>query len=167
MKRTSALDPPLAIKIVPADRGATLTQRLPWWRLGKYTGAGIVSGILNVALYHVLVSARYAPHVAWLVAFEVGWLCAFILHRNVTWRDRRVRTLLGLAQQLWRAQIGSLAALVLNLVVFTVMIRLGTPGEVGDAAGILAGFALNYALAHHFVYGRVRHSDGWHRSRRS
>lgn len=163
MKRTSAV----AITVVPADHGAPLARRLPWLRLGKYTGAGIVSGILNVALYHILVSGRYAPHVAWLVAFEVGWLCAFLLHRNVTWRDRRVRTILDLAQQLGRAQVGSLAALLLNLVVFTVMIRVGTPGEVGDAAGILAGFALNYALAHHYVYGRVRHSDGWHRSRRA
>lgn len=150
------------IDIVPLT-----VARLRLRRLGAYTGAGIVSGVANVALFHLAVHARLAPHIAWVLAFEVGALLAFLLHRHVTWRDRRVKSALDLIRQLWRAQCGSVAALVLNLVIFTMLMRVGLPGDLDDAAGLAAGFALNLLLAHHYVYGPVRHREGWHRPRRS
>lgn len=136
---------------------------LPWWRLGAYTGAGIVSGVVNVALFHAARQAHLSSHLAWLLAFEVGALLAFVLHRNVTWRDRRVRTLLALLGQLLRAQAGNLAALVANLVVFTALVHMGLPDDLDDALGLLAGFALNFALAHHYIYGPSRQREDWHR----
>jgi hypothetical protein len=36
----------------------------------------------------------------------------------------------------------------------------GVPGELDDAAGLAAGFGVNFALAHHYVYGSVRYRDG-------
>ena len=133
---------------------------LPWRRLGAYTGGGVASGLVNVGLFHVAVHAHLAPHVAGVRAFEVRTLVAFVLHRHVTWRDRRVRTLGGLLRQLRRAQASSVVALVLNLAVFTALMHGGLPGDLDDAAGLVAGFSVNFVLAHHYVYGPVRYRDG-------
>ena len=135
---------------------------LAWRRLGAYTGGGVASGLVNVGLFHVAVHA----HLAWALAFEVGTLVAFVLHRHVTWRDRRVRTVGELLRQLWRAQASSAVALVLNLAVFTVLMHSGLPGDPDDAAGLAAGFGVNFVLAHHYVYGPVRYRDGRHCARR-
>ena len=148
----------------PSPRKRT---RLPLRRLGAYTGAGIISGVANVALFHLAVHARLAPHLAWVLAFEVGALLAFVLHRHVTWRDQRVSSAIDVLRQLWRAQFGSLAALVLNLAIFSLLMRTGLPDDLDDTAGLAAGFALNFLLAHHYVYGPVRYREGWHRPRRT
>lgn len=156
--------------VAPGDEENPRLQRLarlPLWRLGAYTGAGIISGVANVALFHLAVHAHLATYLAWMLAFEVGAILAFVLHRNVTWRDRRVRSALGMLRQMWRAQFGSLAALMVNLAIFSVLVRVGLPGDLDDAAGLVAGFALNYLLAHHYIYGPVRYREGWHHSRRT
>lgn len=144
-----------------AYRHGLLRTLAPYRRVGAYAGAGLTSGAANLALFHVAVRAHVAPHVAWAVAFELGALLAFILHRHITWRDRRVRTAWGLLRQLWRAQAGALLALILNLTIFTILMRAGLPDDLDDVFGLAAGFALNYALAHHFVFAprrvRLRH----------
>jgi putative flippase GtrA len=139
---------------------------LAWRRLAAYTGGGVASGLVNVGLFHVAVHAHLAPHLAWALAFEVGTLVAFVLHGHVTWRDRRVRTFGELLRQLWRAQASSAVALVLNLAVFTALMHSGLPGDLDDAAGLAAGFGVNFVLAHHYVYGSVRYRDGRHCARR-
>ena len=140
---------------------------LAWRRLGAYTGGGIASSVVNVGLFHVAVQERLTPHVAWALAFEVGTLVAFVLHRHVTWRDRRVRTVRGFLRQLWRAQASAVVALVLNLAVFTALMHSGWPGDLDDAAGLAAGFGVNVALAYRYVYGPVRYRDGRHCARRA
>jgi putative flippase GtrA len=105
--------------------------------------------------------------VASALAFEIGTPVAFVLHRHVTWRDRWVRTLGGLLCPLWRAQASSAVALVLNLAIFTALMHSGLPGDLDDAAGLAAGFGVNFVLAHHYVYGPVRYRDGRHRARRA
>ncbi len=142
-------------------------RRLPLRRIGAYTGAGIISGAVNIALFHLAVHAHLAPHLAWVLAFELGALLAFILHRHVTWRDHRVSSALEVLRQLWRAQCGSLAALLLNLAIFSLLVHTGLPDDLDDAAGLAAGFALNFLLAHHYIYGPVRYREGWHRPRRT
>ena len=139
---------------------------LAWRWLGAYTGGGVASGLVNVGLFHAAVHAHLAPHLAWALAFEVGTLVAFVLHRHVTWRDRRVRTAGEVLRQLWRAQASSAVALVLNLAVFTALMHSGLPGDLDDAAGLAAGFGVNVVLAHHYVYGSVRYRDGRHCARR-
>ena len=129
---------------------------LHYRRLGAYTGAGLASGAVNLVLFHVAVRAHVAPHLAWGLAFEIGALLAFLLHRHITWRDRRVCTVLGLLRQLASAQAGALLALILNLTIFTILVRFGIPDDLDDALGLAAGFALNYALAHHFIFGPHR-----------
>ncbi len=141
--------------VVGYRHGAARTL-LSYRRLGAYTGAGLASGAVNLTLFHIAVRVHVQPHVAWALAFEVGALLAFILHRHVTWRDRRVRTLLGFLQQLLRAQAGAVLALILNLAVFTILVRTGLPGDLDDALGLAAGFAMNYALAHHFIFAPRR-----------
>lgn len=165
MKRVRVFDDDvLAGAWSPPNAPARALPPLPWRRLGAYTGAGIISGIANVALFHLARQAHLAPYLAWALAFEVGALVAFALHRHVTWRDRRVRTLLAMLSQLARAQAGNLAALLMNLAVFTALVHLGVPGDLDDAAGILAGFVLNFTLAHHYIYGPSRQREDWHRS---
>jgi putative flippase GtrA len=137
-----------------------VSSLLRYRRLGTYIGAGVASGVANLALFHIAVRMRVTPHLAWALAFEAGALLAFILHRHVTWRDHRVRSALGTLRQLWRAQAGSLLALLVNLVIFTALVRAGLPSDLDDALGLAAGFALNYVLAHHFIYGSPR-LHGW------
>jgi len=144
---------------VSADARATL----PWRRIGAYTGAGAISGLANIAIFHAAVGARVAPHAAWALSYEAGGLLAFVLHRHVTWRDRRVSTLAGVLRQFGRAQTGNLLALVANLALFAVLLHAGLPGEEADVAGLTAGFVLNSLLAHHYTYGPIRHRQGWHR----
>jgi putative flippase GtrA len=153
---------------VSGQAGVTPGPSMPalaWRRLAAYTGGGVASGLVNVGLFHVAVHAHLAPHVAWALAFEVGTLVAFVLHRHVTWRDRCVRTFGGLVCQLWRAQVSSAVALVLNLAVFTALMHSGLPGDLDDAAGLAASFGVNFVLAHHYVYGPVRYRDGRSRAR--
>ena len=149
---------PTAHALVVGYRHGAARTLLNYRRLGAYTGAGLASGAVNIALFHIAVRAHVQTHVAWALAFEIGALLAFILHRHVTWRDRRVHTLLEFLQQLWRAQAGALLALILNLAVFTILVRAGLPADLDDALGLAAGFAMNYALAHHFIFAprRVR-----------
>ena len=147
-------------RALPADIPA-----LPWRRIGAYTGVGIVSGLANVALFHASLEAHAPPPVAWALSYEVGGLLAFALHRRVTWRDRRVGALVGGLRQFGRAQGGNLVSLVVSLALFAVLLRAGLPGEEANAAGLAAGFALNFLLADHYIYGLVGHRQGWHRPR--
>jgi len=140
---------------------------LPWRRIGAYTGAGAVSGLANIAIFHAALGARGAPHAAWALSYEAGGLLAFALHRQVTWRDRRVGTLVGVLRQFGRAQGSNLLALVTNLGLVAIPPRAGLPGEEANVAGLTVGFALNSLLAHHYTYGPVRHRQGWHRPGRT
>src|SRR5690242_11682032 len=108
-------DIPSSHALVVGYRHSATRTLLNYRRLGAYTGAGLASGAVNITLFHIAVRAHVQTHVAWALAFEIGALLAFILHRHVTWRDRRVHSLFGILQQLWRAQAGALLALLLNL----------------------------------------------------
>lgn len=147
---------------IPAPRGP-----LPWRRLAAYTGAGIVSGLVNLILFHLARQAGVTPHLAWFAAFEIGALVAFLLHRHVTWRDRRVRTFLALLRQFVKAQAGNLAALAISGLIFAAFVHAGLPDDLDDVAGLGAGFLVNFALAHHFIYGSHRYRERWHRSGRT
>ncbi len=126
-----------------------MTKALPWRRVGAYTGAGIVSGLANLTLFHLALGAHLPPHAAWALSYESGAVLAFALHRQVTWRDRRVTTIGAAARQCVRAQGSTLVSLVVTLALFAALLHVGVPGEEANAAGLVAGFALNFLLAHH------------------
>jgi len=139
-----------------------MTKALPWRRVGAYTGVGVISGLANLVIFHLALGAHLPPHVVWALSYESGAVLAFALHRRVTWRDRRATTFGTVARQCIRAQGSTLVSLVVTLALFAALLRVGVSGERANAAGLVAGFALNFLLAHHYIYGPVRHCEGWH-----
>ncbi|HYM15482.1 MAG TPA: glycosyltransferase [Dehalococcoidia bacterium] len=93
-----------------------------------------------------------SPHIAWGVAVEASVLSNFWWNHTFTWRDRRAHGLRGVAGEIARYHLASVAGVAANFAVFTAATMLGMPTLVAGTLGIAGGMAANFAGATRFVF---------------
>jgi putative flippase GtrA len=135
-----------------AGSGRTARRPLAALHLPGIPLAGILSLAANLCCLNAALAARLSPHAAWAIAFEIGTLVSFGVHQSITLRGRWPIAATVLAGRLLRFHAGALFAVVLNLFVFSLLVRAGLPLMLDDLAGITAGFTLNTFVGLRFSF---------------
>jgi putative flippase GtrA len=83
---------------------------------------------------------------------ELAALQNFIVHSRWTWGDRPVTSVGGWLRRYARYQAAKTASLLANLVITTLLIRIGFPPELANAAAVLACAIPNYLVSERLVF---------------
>jgi len=89
---------------------------------------------------------------ATVVALELAALQNFLAHSRWTWSDRPAAGMREWLRRYWRYQGAKTASLAANLAITSLLIHIGLPAEIANAAAVLACAVPNYLVSERFVF---------------
>ncbi len=119
-------------------------------RFALVGGAGIPINVGFLWLYYSLLSIPMKP--AWVLAFVCSALINFYTNQRFTYGEQKHVRGWDWPVRAAKAQVSSLAGLLVNVAVFSWLLRLGMHYLPADAAGIVAAFSVNFLVSRHFVF---------------
>ncbi len=133
-------------------------------RIRKFIVVGLVSAGVNFILMAVLVDVLgfrsfFLKNLANVVSIELSILFNFLVQRRWTWQDAPARRGTGLLRQIASFNLAALTTMLLRVVVFAGLEKLGVFYLVNVAIGIGAASAINYILYDKIVFRRLANPD--------
>jgi putative flippase GtrA len=111
-------------------------------------GFGLQIGAIALLTRHF----GWPAFAATAAGLELAALQNFIVHSRWTWGDRPVTSVGGWLRRYARYQAAKTASLLANLVITTLLIRIGFPPELANAAAVLACAIPNYLMSERLVF---------------
>jgi len=122
-------------------------------RWGVFNAIGLGGFVLQIGAIALLTRHFGWPAFAATAAgLELAALQNFIVHSRWTWGDRPVTSVGGWLRRYARYQAAKTASLLANLVITTLLIRIGFPPELANAAAVLACAIPNYLMSERLVF---------------
>jgi putative flippase GtrA len=126
-------------------------------RFFSFALVGIIGFLIDagvLTLVHPWIGPYYGRLLSFALAVVATWLC----NRTLTFADRRGEV--PLLREFGAYFVAMAAGGAVNLVVYTLLVTFVAPVAampvLGVAAGSLAGLAVNFVLAHFFVFRSAR-----------
>jgi len=122
-------------------------------RFLKFAFVGTLGVFVNLGTLYVLVEKFTLPlYITWIIAVLVSILSNFLLNDLFTFRDRSVLGVMSYFQRIGLYYGLSLAAIVVNFIIFQSGLSLGLHYLIAATIGILITSVLNYKFASSFVW---------------
>lgn len=117
---------------------------------GILVNLAVATAVYNSIKHYGLVANPLAS----AIGFEASVLWNFTLHEKVTFKDRSLdRSARGVISRLLKYHIASIASLATQVLFATLIpVALGVEFWIGQLAGILVGFAVNYLLGYVYTW---------------
>lgn len=113
-------------------------------------GAGVPISMAFLWLFYSSLHVSMKP--AWVLAFACSALINFYANQTFTFREQNHLRGWDWPVRAAKAQVSSLAGLIVNASTFSWLLHCGMHYLPADGAAILAAFSINFLLAKRFVY---------------
>jgi putative flippase GtrA len=113
-------------------------------------GAGIPINMAFLWFFYSLLGVPIKP--SWTLAFVCSALINFYGNQKFTYHEQKHLRGWDWPIRAAKAQLSSLAGLIVNVAAFSVLMHGGMHYLPADAAGIVAAFSVNFLVSKHFVF---------------
>jgi putative flippase GtrA len=150
------MDVDIAWEVLVGSRGsgwpaiARRTLQIRAIRFAIVGGAGIPINMAFLWFFHSLLGMPMIP--AWTFAFVCSALINFYGNQKFTYHEQKHLRGWDWPIRAAKAQLSSLAGLIVNVGAFSLLMHAGMHYLPADAAGIVAAFSVNFIVSKHFVF---------------
>ena len=124
------------------------------YRVFKFAAVGASGTLVNLGVLYLLVSRLHVPpKIAFIASFEASLTWNYALHDVFTFRGRRPRGLANAVRYWLRYHKAAVGGFLTYYAVSLLLTTLGVNYLAAAFIGILAGFAVNFLVSQHHVWG--------------
>ena len=137
-------------------------------RFWKFLAVGASGTLVNLLVFQFLLGAlSLSPNLSWVGGWFMAATSNFILNYNLTWKDRKVDSYLGLGQRLLSFWASRAVGAAVNFIVFRSLLLIGTPALLAVFTGICLATIVNFVISSKIVFKeRKEKEDGGDNGRR-